>query len=183
MTVQTPRILLGTLAEHTGPGFWILDSGIKIKIRPSPERLGFWNLNSGPTDSNPSKSRAEFGWGQNSAPRREQNSGGLRSCEGEDLSSAHLGSRDDPNETEPPPTPPDSLDCVWIVDFGFWILDFGFWILYGLVWILDSGFWILDFGFWILFLHLLAMHASSTYLVGSRINLRLRILDFGFLDS
>ena len=168
MTVLTPRILLGTLAEHTGPGFWILDSQSKIKARPSPARLGFWNLDSGPTDSNPSKSRAEFGWGQNSAPRAEQNCGGPRSCEGEDLSSAHLGSRDDPNETEPPPTPPDS---------GLWILDFGFCIAFlhsasilhcaGDACKLDQsrpishqsarragqrdfGFWILDSGFWIL---------------------------------
>ena len=43
-----------------GPGN--VDFGFlsKIKVRPSPARLGFWNLNSGPTDSNPSKSRAEF---------------------------------------------------------------------------------------------------------------------------
>ena len=131
----------------------------KIKTCPSPARLGFWNLNSGPTDSNPSKSRAEFGWGQNSAPRAEQNFGGLRSCEGEDLSSAHLGSRDDPNETEPPPTPPDS--GFWILHSGFWILDSGFgfcWrcmqarpISTNLASICEAGtpgFWILDFAFW-----------------------------------
>ena len=118
-----------------GPGN--VDSGFlsKIKVRPSPARLGFWNLNSGPTDSNPSKSRAEFGWGQNSAPRAEQNSGGLRSCEGEDLSSAHLGFLDEPTKSTP---------RVGILDSGFWILD--------------SGFWILDFCI------LLAMHASSAHL-------------------
>ena len=61
------------------------------------------------------------------------------------------------------------MDCVWIVDFGFWILDFGFWIL--------------DFGFWILFLHLLAMHASSTYTSLDLASISASgfwILDFGF---
>ena len=185
-----------------GPGN--VDSGFlsKIKTCPSPARLGFWNLNSGPTDSNPSKSRAEFGWGQNSAPRAEQNFGGLRSCEGEDLSSAHLGSRDDPNETEPPPTPPDS---------GFWILHSGFWIL-------DSGFWILDsagdacklgpsrpishqsarrarqdFGFWILHFGLMHVECMSMRAVACKLDSSRRtshqsaprdfgfwILDFGF---